>query len=123
MKGGHVTMQDSPMKKLVATLLQHCFPTSQSYLFALDFTPTPSSSLAPSYLMTAQKGINVPDDTSDCPSDLLRIARQHELMKEIERCGISKDERWYISQNLQFKICEEYPALVVVPIDVQDEVS
>jgi hypothetical protein len=38
------------------------------------------------------------------------------------RCGLKSDGRWYIGQNLSFMICLSYPALVVVPVTVSDEV-
>eukprot|EP00041_Stephanoeca_diplocostata_P029657 m.882969 g.882969 ORF g.882969 m.882969 type:complete len:630 (-) comp23601_c0_seq3:447-2336(-) len=120
-KGGHLTTQQSPMMKLVLTLLQHCFPKEGSYLFARDFTPTllPCSPSSNSPASSNEGCISV--EALDSPADVLRNTRQRELVDEMQRCGISNDERWSIAENREFAVCEEYPALVIVPLDLQNE--
>ena len=43
-------------------------------------------------------------------------------VQAMQRCGLANGNGWYITQNLGFKICSTYPALVVVPVAVSDVV-
>ena len=50
-------------------------------------------------------------------------SRQRLLERAMQRCNINSKfatTKWYISQNLGFKICASYPALVAVPASVTD---
>eukprot|EP00039_Didymoeca_costata_P016080 m.281426 g.281426 ORF g.281426 m.281426 type:complete len:615 (-) comp16332_c0_seq4:57-1901(-) len=50
----------------------------------------------------------------------LAVERRTCLEKELQRCGIREDSRWYTTQNLGYRICPTYPKLFVVPSKVSD---
>lgn len=94
------------LKKLITTLRHHCFPISQPVLFAFDYHPSIESER--------------PQDEFSY-SDI-RANRQRTLEGEMRRCKADTDGQWTIAQNLQFAICHSYPALIVIPSAVSDEV-
>lgn len=95
------------LKKLITTLLHHCFPSSQPCLFAFDYHPAIENA-------ETNGGSYINGD--------VRQRRQNTLESELRRCKADIDGWWTIAQNLQFAICDTYPALVIIPSAVSDEV-
>eukprot|EP00038_Savillea_parva_P012922 m.207816 g.207816 ORF g.207816 m.207816 type:complete len:615 (+) comp23944_c0_seq1:69-1913(+) len=101
----HTHSKDSPLKKLIHTLLQYASPTMKTKFFVFDYAPSGK-----------RREIDVDAET------LKYKTNEHAAIKaERARCGIRDDTRWYIAQNLQFLICPSYPALFVVPSAVSGD--
>eukprot|EP00040_Diaphanoeca_grandis_P024070 m.131884 g.131884 ORF g.131884 m.131884 type:complete len:572 (-) comp29574_c2_seq1:250-1965(-) len=100
---GVLFSDQNSVRKLINTLIHHCFPENQSCLFAFDFRPSFANGDGGSLAVN------------------LRETREQTLRAEMERCGISGTSEWTIQQNLQFEFCESYPALIAIPSVVTDE--